>query len=726
MTSSGPFQGLQFKKSVGISETGAKKPALSMGLMASMHNTHDGYEDEMEEDEEDESGSFNPFIGFRGPKGGDTIVQNSVPELRRYGIGAQLMLKMGYTHGKGLGANEEGIVNPIETKLRPQGLGVGGVKEKVQKNGDVDMDASSDDEDIVTRKTVDVFSLFESLELKGAKILLEYKRIADNEKDPDFSTVIEKLQLLDTNLDELSKLEAFIEFQLQALKREVEEQALELEIAAKLDTLLGGLEVPSGLESLSYVTEVLKSLDGYPFRGSQVALQTFVAISRGVVSQIFATYDIGKNCLLHQTLAEWCTLYKAIDGSESYSTSRFCLWDLVLYQNLATSLQDSFNSFDGGENTTADFHDQVIETVHLWSTGPMLVVPELTERKISHDVIVPFVKKIISNWKPGTPNSPPPDTYLVKYLSELQWKEDPELCRCVLSAVNEKYSEFFDETQEGSLWTNGRWKSDSLDVNTFVSVWVPFFDSWLDSGEHIGTLRSLQRSVISLFVPLNGDRWVGSSNEVRDVESVMKLLFETELFSAPAITLILQFRLFNPWFLTLSDWLSSNYNAVHIGIWLKMWKDMFASFENQSVADLLNWYTNAALEMIESVVSKGSVIVPQLPILNGNHIPSVMEVLGFIQRKATNDTTESFSDNVNGIPSFKLMTSFKDVVEKHCLQNDIIFRALSLSHPMLGFPLFELQFPSGERRQSYIQDDVLWIAEKGSDFVPIALLEVTG
>ncbi|KAM6497068.1 GC-rich sequence DNA-binding factor-like domain containing protein [Amanita muscaria] len=72
-------------------------------------------------------------------------------------FGAKLLAKMGWQAGTGLGAEGEGIVNPVESKMRPQKMGIAfrGFKEKTEQSkqearrkGEV----VSDDEDVQTKK----------------------------------------------------------------------------------------------------------------------------------------------------------------------------------------------------------------------------------------------------------------------------------------------------------------------------------------------------------------------------------------------------------------------------------------------------------------------------------------------------------------------------------------------------------------------------------------------
>ena len=61
-------------------------------------------------------------------KGQKETIDKDFGKFDKSGIGMKLMQKMGFKIGKGIGKHEQGMLNPIEAKLRKKGMGLGAGK----------------------------------------------------------------------------------------------------------------------------------------------------------------------------------------------------------------------------------------------------------------------------------------------------------------------------------------------------------------------------------------------------------------------------------------------------------------------------------------------------------------------------------------------------------------------------------------------------------------------
>lgn len=585
---------LLFKKSGvegGVEQLGnGGSTSGSMSMAAAAMNNEYSDEDDMEIDSKVEP------------------TMNDTENLNRYGIGAKLMMQMGYKSGTGLGSNHEGIVNPIETKLRPQGVGVGAIDEKVHKE-----EYKEDDKGKVQR--MKLFELLEDLDMKGIVI-------PDDFKNPqgDLTTVLKKLTLLNNEWDSITKQERFLGFQNKELKITIE----------KMD---------NDIDNLKRLKEIVLK---------EVTPEEFMKFNNPETKYSFANYFapnlklllINKDVL---NLSVYLDVYKSLDG---YDTPVINPWDSVIYTYLAPAIRNLAKNHQHGE---------IFELLSFWS-NTNIIIDDFTITKIIIDVILPMLKKSIDDWKPMG-NSP---LYLLNYLK----LRHHDHLNFLIERVFDKYVDFFKNPQQAKV----------EDIETLQMIWFEVFQSFLG----LNTIGTFTNKVFQHVLEYLDD--------TRDLDTAIKL---GSLLTTKQFEIMMQFKIFNPIIIDLKAKRDHEFSAIKFALAYKhLYEDVkrIITKYNTPCTEIINWYMNAALQDVP------------LPKLNNHEVPSTEEILKYFNK----------GTNVDGIPSNKIMTTFKNVIEQECLEKGLVFEKTSGVHPIHGVQLYKLSNDS-KTVQCYIRDDVLWI-----------------
>lgn len=794
----GHSRGLLFQKSSTnqasndfTSENVGKQPSMSM-LSTSIDNDYSDLENESDEemeeivDNESESKQNNnesdmvQSTSWLNMKSSSFIHKGS--SISKYGIGAHLLMKMGYQEGKGLGVHQEGIVNPIETKLRPQGLGIGGIHEKVQSEDYISSDEETNVNDQIkvhhiNKTEYDLFSIIEDLETKGIEIPIKYKEISDNirhqQENEEFTQAFNDLKFINDSWDPVIKQERYLSYKREDIQKKMDSRKSLLAGKAHILSLLQ--EFKSEAKSFDSMEELIKATKRHSSELLEHEVTPAISLPKvitilfsNVVDLLFKELDLnqtdGTN-LNVQHLLDLSIIYRKFD--DSLNDNMLNYWDSLILSHLRSKL----NSFILNTQTySKNVHDAIIDFLVFWSDSPLLVNPLLSITALTVSDVLPLLMKEQQAWDLKSDSLTrhdkfsPPD-YVMDYVENALWKQDKKVFRSYLKEIEKKLINYVNQDLDNdtSLWTCCTLKSTTViksdpniimksileNLNQFDKLWTNLFSIFYENYDKHNNevMKSFVSSLVD-FITSKVYNLLSRSNQtdksiiVEHLKFSFSLLFACGLINDQQRIIILQMSFFNPWVKFLHDWLvNCEDDGSNIKQWVEDWVRVFRDLQtcefinDKMFTTVTDWYLDFVTSLIKKRVSDGIVVLPELPTIKDDSFPSRKSILDFVLDHSETNQNSNINEkiekpaNAHGIPSYQLMTSFKDVVQDYCINNGIIFTAISNKyHPQVGLPLYRLQFPSGEILKAYIQEDVLFVTNSlltGLDYDPISIYSLS-
>lgn len=688
-------KGLLFTRPAGENESSeVPKSGGVQKSMMSMTQSHD-YSDYSEEESEPEVPDAAIGSGINHYQSQDTNVQ-------RYGIGAKLMMKMGYQLGKGLGKGQEGIVNPIETKLRPQGLGVGGIKEKVSSNTE---DLSSEEEAVrpnnkgavqFSKPTFDLFSMIEALESQGIDVPLRYKEISDGltGNSSDALSAFTKLSTINSELEKVNQQIRTLEFGLDSAQKLAASENEDLEASKELKSILESCSTPEGssIENCSHALEMLVSK---PYSRNPICLDTFVAVADPYIPNLLQNPN--EDSELFKIISRWSVMFREINLA--HLTFELNKWDSLVVKHLQRSFL--------GDEVDLSF---VTSTLLFWLDSSMVIDSVLVENVCIDRIIEPKIRHY--GWNPCEKIDPS----VVESLLSFTWEENAS--ERILDVFNQQFLRYIMENMEQVNTSPNPW---DLFSGLLIPALYEYKHTWSVVLEQFGDPGSFRLHLIDVllesFINMFENGFEGSRQDYDKLKIIAYVSKNLEIITHTQAEVILQFRVFNPWIKYLGTRLRTN--AASTKAW---YLNCQANFREicacYSLFDAICiWYVNCALKLVSEFLHKD----PQpskLPQIENALCPDISAVLKLAR---SNGTWLSDMD-ANSLPLHGLMATYKDVVERYCFEHNILFQVTRHTDAQMN-KLYEISTPGGQAHRCFISEDVIWIYRDDLK-TPVSLEEI--
>ncbi|CAG8583192.1 422_t:CDS:10 [Cetraspora pellucida] len=616
------------------------------------------------------------------------------------GIGLKLMQKMGYKIGEGLGVEGRGITKPIETKLRPQKMGLAyrDFDEKTtQSRKDAKrQDISIHEENIIKQVPKEKKNAWKK-SIKSKKLNVEYKTADEIMNEATSTTPVQPMKIIDMTGP----------------------HARELSSASQITSLAipdSSTRLPELRHNLRLIVDMSKSDLEHYTRERRIQNERAKALEKdldrvsaliedenGRINRLNDIMSIVKECnrLLTLTISSNSpSLQLFMDPFEKLQTKyqyEYTLYglDTAVVAIVAPVFKQYMTFWDPLENPQLGLHEfqkwkGLLKTtkIMLSENDNMRELSMTPYESMMYNIWLPKVRSAINNTWNARDFDP-----AIRLLES--WR--PPLLPVFIyeNIINQLIMPKL--TREVDAWNP---KTDNEMIHQWLHPWLPVF-----------TPEDMQLFLVKSVLPKLSETMrtrFQINPRKQELELFNCVMTWRHMFTPEIFGRLFETAFFPKWLDVLYTLLTHNPDYDEIREWYRFWKSMFPP---EMLSDLIEAQFIKGLNLIDESISLGNESTSRLP-----H-PS--------QRDEVPDSEQPFLSTKYTPIIDEAEITFKEIVEEFAEEQNLLFLPTNKNHGVSGKPLYRIGRSAGGTGglTLYLDDDVMYV-KQGLEWLPMGFDEV--